>query len=183
MAQENSDMSTKFSTLNVNAAEFVPSFGSFSAAVVSSINNDSTPAAVASAAPMDTSSVPSTSGTPATTPNSEASVSSSINALNQAGDVPPAESPMQTSPVKTAAAAPVENINIADKIAANNGNISIRTYLYEDRRLVVSFESMKNSHACVMELKTEWVKPYGKFTQNIGASTIVDMRIFELADK
>lgn len=125
MAQENSDMSTKFSTLNVNAAEFVPSFGSFSAAVVSSINNDnSAPAAATIAAPMDTTSVPaSTSGTPATTPNSDASASGSLNALSQAaaGEVAPAESPMQTSPVKVAA--PVENINTADKIAANNGNI------------------------------------------------------------
>ena len=122
MAQDNSEMSTKFSTLNVNAAEFVPSFSSFSAAASTALNtSDNTPAATV--APMDTTSVPaSTSGTPATTPNSEASGSGSTNALNQ-GDVPPADSPMQTSPIKTAAAAaPVENINTADKIAANNGN-------------------------------------------------------------
>ncbi|XP_065357819.1 eukaryotic peptide chain release factor GTP-binding subunit ERF3A isoform X3 [Calliphora vicina] len=72
---------------------------------------------------METASVPaSASGTPATTPNSEASGSGSTNALNQA-EVPPADSPMQTSPIKTAAAAaPIENINTADKIAVNNGN-------------------------------------------------------------
>ncbi|KAI8118565.1 eukaryotic peptide chain release factor GTP-binding subunit ERF3A isoform X1 [Lucilia cuprina] len=123
MAQDNAEMSTKFSTLNVNAAEFVPSFTSFSAAASTTpLSSDNTPAA-ATIAHMDTASVPaSASGTPATTPNSEASGSGSTNALNQA-DVPPAESPMQTSPIKTAAAAaPVENINTADKIAANNGN-------------------------------------------------------------
>lgn len=121
MAQDNAEMSTKFSTLNVNAAEFVPSFTSFSAAASTAINSDNTP--VAATAPMETASLPaSTSGTPATTPNSEASGSGSTNVLNQT-DIPPAESPMQTSPIKTAAcAAPVENINIADKIAANNGN-------------------------------------------------------------
>lgn len=130
MAQDNAEMSTKFSTLNVNAAEFVPSFTSFSAAASTALSteNTTTPAAAAATTPiaaMDTASVPaSTSGTPATTPNSEASGSGSINALNQnAADVPPADSPMQTSPIKTAAAAaPVENINTADKIAANNGN-------------------------------------------------------------
>lgn len=128
MAQENSDMSTKFSTLNVNAAEFVPSFGSFSAAASNALNNDNAgtpPTVTASVAPMDTTSVPaSASGTPATTPNSDASVSGSLNALNQAGDVPPAESPMQTSPIKTVdaiIAAPVENILSEDKIAINNG--------------------------------------------------------------
>ncbi|XP_075153048.1 eukaryotic translation release factor 3 [Haematobia irritans] len=134
MAQENSDMSTKFSTLNVNAAEFVPSFGSFSAAVVSSINNDS-PVAAPIIAPMDTTSVPaSVSGTPATTPNSDASASGSMNALNQAGDVPPAESPMQTSPVKTAA--PVENINTADKIAANNESDPADSWDVEDEPVI-----------------------------------------------
>ncbi|XP_013112684.1 eukaryotic peptide chain release factor GTP-binding subunit ERF3A [Stomoxys calcitrans] len=144
MAQENSDMSTKFSTLNVNAAEFVPSFGSFSAAVVSSINSDSpavaaTAAAATTIAPMDTTSVPaSASGTPATTPNSDASVSGSINALNQAGDVPPAESPMQTSPVKTAA--PVENINTADKIAANNENDPADSWDVEDEPVITPDE-------------------------------------------
>ncbi|XP_065357816.1 eukaryotic peptide chain release factor GTP-binding subunit ERF3A isoform X1 [Calliphora vicina] len=121
MAQDNAEMSTKFSTLNVNAAEFVPSFTSFSAAASTAISTDNTPAATI--APMETASVPaSASGTPATTPNSEASGSGSTNALNQA-EVPPADSPMQTSPIKTAAAAaPIENINTADKIAVNNGN-------------------------------------------------------------
>lgn len=121
MAQDNAEMSTKFSTLNVNAAEFVPSFvPSFSAAASTAISTDNTPAATI--APMDTASMPaSASGTPATTPNSEASGSGSTNALNLA-EVPPADSPMQTSPIKTAAAAaPVENINTADKVAANNG--------------------------------------------------------------
>lgn len=120
MAQDNAEMSTKFSTLNVNAAEFVPSFTSFSAAASTAINTDNTPAATI--APMDTASVPaSASGTPATTPNSEASGSGSTNALNLA-DVPPVDSPMQTSPIKTAAAAaPVEDINSADKIAVNIG--------------------------------------------------------------
>lgn len=130
MAQDNAEMSTKFSTLNVNAAEFVPSFTSFSAAASTALSTDNTPAVTI--APMDTASVPaSTSGTPATTPNSEASGSGSTNALSQA-DVPPAESPMQTSPIKTAAAAaPVENINTADKIATNNGNGKyIPTILY-----------------------------------------------------
>ncbi|XP_065357817.1 eukaryotic peptide chain release factor GTP-binding subunit ERF3A isoform X2 [Calliphora vicina] len=119
MAQDNAEMSTKFSTLNVNAAEFVPSFTSFSAAASTAISTDNTPAATI--APMETASVPaSASGTPATTPNSEASGSGSTNALNQA-EVPPADSPMQTSPIKTAAAAaPIENINTADKIAVNN---------------------------------------------------------------
>ncbi|XP_037811895.1 eukaryotic peptide chain release factor GTP-binding subunit ERF3A isoform X2 [Lucilia sericata] len=133
MAQDNAEMSTKFSTLNVNAAEFVPSFTSFSAAASTTpLSSDNTPAA-ATIAHMDTASVPaSASGTPATTPNSEASGSGSTNALNQA-DVPPAESPMQTSPIKTAAAAaPVENINTADKIAANNENDPADSWDVED---------------------------------------------------
>lgn len=117
MAQDSSEMSTKFSTLNVNAAEFVPSFGSFSSAAASAITTE-TNSPSATIAPMETSVPPSNSGTPASTPNSEASGSGSTNALNQ---IPPSESPMQTSPIKTAAVAPVENINTADKIAVNNG--------------------------------------------------------------
>lgn len=141
-------MSTKFSTLNVNAVEFVPSFG-YSGAAASPVP----PSGVAAAAappppnnppsiPMDTSSsVPnSASVTPATTPESAGSVGSgsggSTNAINSAAIAtgiaaitqPPqssTESPTQTSPVQTPSTgiAPVEDINIADKIAANNGKL------------------------------------------------------------
>ncbi|KAM7353917.1 eukaryotic translation release factor 3 isoform 2-T2 [Cochliomyia hominivorax] len=135
MAQDNAEMSTKFSTLNVNAAEFVPSFTSFSAAASTVLSTENTTPAATPIASMDTASVPaSTSGTPATTPNSEASGSGSIHALNQNNaDIPPADSPMQTSPIKTAAAAaPVENINTADKIAANNENDPADSWDVED---------------------------------------------------
>lgn len=101
-AQENTEVTTKFSTLNVNAVEFVPSFNYSSvasaAAVVAAAAQEAvdpppTPALQQQQPqPVDntslhgrgTSSVPvSESATPATTPDSTGSVGS-INALNAA---------------------------------------------------------------------------------------------------
>ncbi|XP_054742166.1 eukaryotic peptide chain release factor GTP-binding subunit ERF3A [Anastrepha obliqua] len=149
MAQENTEMATKFSTLNVNAVEFVPSYGyssvAASAAAVAAASV-TTAAPTPNVAPMDASSLPeSGSATPATTPDSAGS-GGSTNALNAtaaaaalqavppgAATETPSDSPMQTSPVTTpSAAAPMENINTADKIAANNENDPADSWDVED---------------------------------------------------
>ncbi|KAH8391851.1 hypothetical protein KR215_005716 [Drosophila sulfurigaster] len=156
-AQENTEITTKFSKLNVNAVEFVPSFNYSSAASAAAVaaaaaavvvnapppssQQQSTPvdnAAVATATEAGTGSVPvSGSATPATTPDSTGSVGST-NALNAAasagvaaaapssGAASNSASPAQGSPVTTpstataAALPPIENINAADKVTANN---------------------------------------------------------------
>lgn len=136
-------MATKFSTLNVNAVEFVPSYGyssvaaSAAAAAAAAVTTAGTTPNVV---PMEASSLPASgSATPATTPDSAGS-GGSTNALNATAAVAtlqavppgttgetPADSPMQTSPVTTPlGAAPIENINTADKIAANNGKVLYR---------------------------------------------------------
>ncbi|XP_033249864.1 eukaryotic peptide chain release factor GTP-binding subunit ERF3A isoform X1 [Drosophila miranda] len=142
-AQENSDLSTKFSTLNVNAVEFVPSFSyggpASTAAVVSAQAEGEAPP------PADTQPPGAGSGsgsaTPATTPDSTGS-GGSTNALVAAGAAAtasaagPAEaqagsssaaasnsaSPAPGSPAttpSTAAAGPIENLSATDKIANN----------------------------------------------------------------
>ncbi|BFF96361.1 eukaryotic peptide chain release factor GTP-binding subunit ERF3A [Drosophila madeirensis] len=142
-AQENSDVSTKFSTLNVNAVEFVPSFSyggpASTAAVVSAQAEGEAPP------PADTQPPGAGSGsgsaTPATTPDSTGS-GGSTNALVSTGAAAasvaagPAEtqagsssaaasnsaSPAPGSPAttpSTAAAGPIEIISASDKIANN----------------------------------------------------------------
>ncbi|KAH8338695.1 hypothetical protein KR074_003489 [Drosophila pseudoananassae] len=142
-AQENTEISTKFSTLNVNAVEFVPSFSySVAAAAATQPETPPPPASVVGGAtdpgPGATASASASgSATPATTPDSTGS-GGSTNALAAAGTgaaaVAPAAptatvstsnsaSPLQgspaTTPSKTAATAPVENINSSDKTANN----------------------------------------------------------------
>ncbi|XP_017099828.1 eukaryotic peptide chain release factor GTP-binding subunit ERF3A isoform X1 [Drosophila bipectinata] len=142
-AQENTEITTKFSTLNVNAVEFVPSFSySVAAAAATQPETPPPPASVVGGAtdpgPGATASASASgSATPATTPDSTGS-GGSTNALAAAGTgaaaVAPAAptatvstsnsaSPLQgspaTTPSKTAAAAPVENINSSDKTANN----------------------------------------------------------------
>ncbi|KAH8241448.1 hypothetical protein KR026_003947 [Drosophila bipectinata] len=142
-AQENTEITTKFSTLNVNAVEFVPSFSySVAAAAATQPETPPPPASVVGGAtdpgPGATASASASgSATPATTPDSTGS-GGSTNALAAAGTgaaaVAPAAptatvstsnsaSPLQgspaTTPSKTAAAAPVENINSTDKTANN----------------------------------------------------------------
>ncbi|XP_067623994.1 eukaryotic peptide chain release factor GTP-binding subunit ERF3A isoform X1 [Eurosta solidaginis] len=143
MAQENTEMSTKFSTLNVNAVEFVPSFGYSSvaasavaavAAVANTAGTTSTTAAPNAVVPMDASSLPASgSATPATTPDSAESAGST-NALNATtaaaalqavppgtGNGTPADSPMQTSPVTTPlGAALIDNIDMPEKNSDND---------------------------------------------------------------
>lgn len=152
-AQDNTEVSTKFSTLNVNAVEFVPSFNYSSAASAAAVAAAAAQAVVNAplssqqqsqqATPVDNTVAPGTgsvpvsgSATPATTPDSTGSAGST-NALNAAGggggggtEAPSSAaasnsaSPAQGSPVttpSTAVAAPIENINAADKITANNG--------------------------------------------------------------
>lgn len=152
MAQENSDVTTKFSTLNVNAVEFVPSFG-YSSAAASAINLNAATLNTATTIPMSDPS--SAIVTPATTPDSAAcSVGSGSGVdLNAFNSTPTAittivnqqtnfsESPMQTSPVQTPSGmAPVENINIADKISINNENDPVDSWDVEDDPVITPDE-------------------------------------------
>ncbi|KAH8413540.1 hypothetical protein KR009_012233 [Drosophila setifemur] len=85
-AQENPDISTKFSTLNVNAVEFVPSF-SYSVAAATAVETPPPPApAVVGGGTTDPGPGASGSGsaTPATTPDSTGS-GGSTNALPSVG--------------------------------------------------------------------------------------------------
>lgn len=155
-AQENTEISTKFSTLNVNAVEFVPSFNYSSAASAAAVaaaaaqappttqqQQQTTP--VDNAVAPGTGSVPASgSATPATTPDSTGSAGST-NALNAGGGgagtgtaapssaaASNSASPAQGSPVttpSTAAAAPIEHINEVDKITANNGKYKKLMYI------------------------------------------------------
>ncbi|XP_037957994.1 eukaryotic peptide chain release factor GTP-binding subunit ERF3A isoform X2 [Teleopsis dalmanni] len=146
MAQDNADISTKFSTLNVNAVEFVPSFG-YSSAAASALNASNTVAASAplNSIQMDTGTTVesgSASATPATTPDSTGS-GGSTNALNAATTktMQPADSPMQTSPVTTPSiSAPIENINIADKVAVSNENDPADSWDTEDDPVITPEE-------------------------------------------
>ncbi|EDW04214.1 GH10109 [Drosophila grimshawi] len=155
-AQENTEVTTKFSTLNVNAVEFVPSF-SYNSSSSSSNNTSSSAAAAAvavSAAATQAAGLPSlppsASGTPATTPDSTGSAASTTN--NAAGVVVAAAtaapssaaasnstSPALGSPVNTpltAAAVPIENIIAADKISANNETDPADSWDVEDDAII-----------------------------------------------
>lgn len=149
-AQENTEITTKFSTLNVNAVEFVPSFNYSSAvaAAAAAVVTTAPPTSQQQQPPVDNIVAPGTgsgsgsvpvsgSATPATTPDSTGSAGST-NALNAAGGgggvtgtgapssaaASNSASPAQGSPVTTpstaAAAVPIENINAADKITTAN---------------------------------------------------------------
>lgn len=101
-AQDNTEVSTKFSTLNVNAVEFVPSFNYSSAASAAAVAAAAAQAVVNAppssqqqqtqqATPVENTVAPGTgsvpvsgSATPATTPDSNGSAGST-NALNAAG--------------------------------------------------------------------------------------------------
>ncbi|XP_064537267.1 eukaryotic peptide chain release factor GTP-binding subunit ERF3A isoform X1 [Drosophila montana] len=164
-AQENTEVSTKFSTLNVNAVEFVPSFNYSSAASAAAV------AAAAAQAPPSTEqqepatpvdnavepgagSVPASgSATPATTPDSTGSAGST-NALNAGGGTVTetgttaapssaaasnSASPAPGSPVTTpspATAAPIEQLNAADKITANNETDPADSWDVEDDAII-----------------------------------------------
>ncbi|XP_017012105.2 eukaryotic peptide chain release factor GTP-binding subunit ERF3A isoform X1 [Drosophila takahashii] len=134
-AQENTEISTKFSTLNVNAVEFVPSFGYNN--VVAAAEEAIVEAVAAAADPGPASG----SATPATTPDSVGSGGSTAGAAppppqaaTAAGAQPPAAptsssnsaSPAPGSPATTPSAAaaaaaptPIEGLNPPDKIANN----------------------------------------------------------------
>lgn len=152
MAQENSEVATKFSTLNVNAVEFVPSFG-YSSAAASAINLNT--GTLNNVPTMPISDPSSAIVTPATTPDSAAcSVGSGsgsgadlTNAFNNTSTAITTtntnftESPMQTSPAQTPVVmAPVENINIADKIAINNENDPVDSWDAEDDPVITPDE-------------------------------------------
>ncbi|KAH8246391.1 hypothetical protein KR038_009591 [Drosophila bunnanda] len=126
-AQENTEISTKFSTLNVNAVEFVPSFSYSVAAAAATVAEADAPPPPPPVATDPASG--SGSATPATTPDSTGS-GGSTNALPAAAAAaaaapPPAPaaaaaaavtssnsaSPAPGSPAATAAATPVENLN------------------------------------------------------------------------
>ncbi|KAH8362592.1 hypothetical protein KR200_008446 [Drosophila serrata] len=129
-AQENTEISTKFSTLNVNAVEFVPSFSYSVAAAAATVAEADAPPPPPPVATDPASG--SGSATPATTPDSTGS-GGSTNALPAAAAAaapPPAPaaaaaavtssnsaSPAPGSPAATAAATPVESLN------ANNVHI------------------------------------------------------------
>ncbi|EDW76509.2 uncharacterized protein Dwil_GK15498 [Drosophila willistoni] len=101
-AQENTEVTTKFSTLNVNAVEFVPSFNYSSAvttpataAAAAAVQADdeapppTPPSAATAAAPEEQTTTNTTaasgSATPASTPDSTGSGGSATNALPAAG--------------------------------------------------------------------------------------------------
>ncbi|XP_020809116.1 eukaryotic peptide chain release factor GTP-binding subunit ERF3A [Drosophila serrata] len=123
-AQENTEISTKFSTLNVNAVEFVPSFSYSVAAAAATVAEADAPPPPPPVATDPASG--SGSATPATTPDSTGS-GGSTNALPAAAAAaapPPAPaaaaaavtssnsaSPAPGSPAATAAATPVESLN------------------------------------------------------------------------
>ncbi|XP_017065483.2 LOW QUALITY PROTEIN: eukaryotic peptide chain release factor GTP-binding subunit ERF3A [Drosophila eugracilis] len=138
-AQENTEISTKFSTLNVNAVEFVPSF-SYNSVVAAA---EEAAAVVVAAVAQEADPGPASgSATPATTPDSVGSGGSTAGAApppaaSQAATAagapaPPASSsnsasPAPGSPATTPSAAaaaaaaptPIEGLNPPDKIANN----------------------------------------------------------------
>ncbi|XP_030565072.1 eukaryotic peptide chain release factor GTP-binding subunit ERF3A isoform X1 [Drosophila novamexicana] len=167
-AQENTEVTTKFSTLNVNAVEFVPSFNYSSAASAAAVAAAAAQAPPSTeqpeqATPVDnavapgTGSVPASgSATPATTPDSTGSAGST-NALNAGGGGTGAAtgtvttaapssaaasnsaSPAPGSPVTTpspATAAPIEQLNAADKITANNETDPADSWDVEDDAII-----------------------------------------------
>ncbi|EDW71261.1 eukaryotic peptide chain release factor GTP-binding subunit ERF3A isoform X1 [Drosophila virilis] len=176
-AQENTEVTTKFSTLNVNAVEFVPSFNYSSAASAAAVAAAAAQAPPSTeqpeqATPVDnavapgTGSVPASgSATPATTPDSTGSAGST-NALNAGGGggggggtgaatgvgtgtgttaapssaaASNSASPAPGSPVTTpspATAAPIEQLNAADKITANNETDPADSWDVEDDAII-----------------------------------------------
>ncbi|KAH8353367.1 hypothetical protein KR084_010476 [Drosophila pseudotakahashii] len=138
-AQENTEISTKFSTLNVNAVEFVPSFGYSN--VVAAAEEVIVAAKEAVAAAAADPGPASGSATPATTPSVGSGGSTAgaapppPQAATAAGAQPPAPptsssnsaSPAPGSPATTPSAAaaaaaaptPIEGLNPPDKIANN----------------------------------------------------------------
>ncbi|EDX04810.1 eukaryotic peptide chain release factor GTP-binding subunit ERF3A isoform X1 [Drosophila simulans] len=140
-AQENTEISTKFSTLNVNAVEFVPSF-SYNSVV--NVAEEAAAVVVAAAAAEETADPGPASGsaTPATTPDSVGSGGSTAGAApppstaQGAGAAAPSAqpptsssnsaSPAPGSPATTpsagaasAAPTPIDGLNPSDKIANN----------------------------------------------------------------
>ncbi|XP_052850991.1 eukaryotic peptide chain release factor GTP-binding subunit ERF3A isoform X1 [Drosophila gunungcola] len=141
-AQENTEISTKFSTLNVNAVEFVPSFSYNSvAAAAAAVVVAAEEAEAQAPTPPPTATDPgpgpaSGSATPATTPDSTGSGGSTAGAAPPppqaaaGADAPPTSSsnsasPAPGSPATTPSAAtaaaptPIEGLNPSDKIANN----------------------------------------------------------------
>ncbi|XP_017115648.1 eukaryotic peptide chain release factor GTP-binding subunit ERF3A isoform X1 [Drosophila elegans] len=139
-AQENTEISTKFSTLNVNAVEFVPSFSYNSvAAAAAAVAVAAEEAEAQAPTPPPTATDPgpaSGSATPATTPDSTGSGGSTAGAAPPppqaaaGADAPPTSSsnsasPAPGSPATTPSAAaaaaptPIEGLNPSDKIANN----------------------------------------------------------------
>ncbi|XP_043658522.1 eukaryotic peptide chain release factor GTP-binding subunit ERF3A isoform X1 [Drosophila teissieri] len=141
-AQENTEISTKFSTLNVNAVEFVPSF-SYNSVV--NVAEEAAAVVVAAVAAEETADPGPASGsaTPATTPDSVGSGGSTAGAApppptaQGAGAAAPSAqpptsssnsaSPAPGSPATTpsagaAAPTPVDGINPSDKIANNEAD-------------------------------------------------------------
>ncbi|XP_039498119.1 eukaryotic peptide chain release factor GTP-binding subunit ERF3A [Drosophila santomea] len=140
-AQENTEISTKFSTLNVNAVEFVPSF-SYNSVV--NVAEEAAAVVVASVAAEETADPGPASGsaTPATTPDSVGSGGSTAGAApppaqgagaaaaptaqpptsssNSASPAPgsPANTP-STGAAAAAAPTPIDGLNPSDKIANN----------------------------------------------------------------
>ncbi|XP_068150386.1 eukaryotic peptide chain release factor GTP-binding subunit ERF3A isoform X1 [Drosophila tropicalis] len=144
-AQENTDISTKFSTLNVNAVEFVPSFN-YSSAVTTpaaaAVQADdeapppTPPTAAAAAAPEEQTTTNTTaasgSATPASTPDSTGSAGSATNALQAAGgggggvaesaSASASESPAQPGSPMAAAAAATPSLTTAPIIESINSS-------------------------------------------------------------
>ncbi|XP_016987857.1 eukaryotic peptide chain release factor GTP-binding subunit ERF3A isoform X1 [Drosophila rhopaloa] len=140
-AQENTEISTKFSTLNVNAVEFVPSFSynsvaAAAAAVVVAAEEADAQAPTPPPTATDPGPVPASgSATPATTPDSTGSGGSTAGAApppqttagagapptSSSNSASPAPGSPATTPSAAAAAAPtpVEGLNPSDKIANN----------------------------------------------------------------
>nr|AAC24943.1 elongation factor 1 alpha-like factor [Drosophila melanogaster] len=140
-AQENTEISTKFSTLNVNAVEFVPSF-SYNSVV--NVAEEAAAVVVAAAAAEETADPGPASGsaTPATTPDSVGSGGSTAGAApppptaqgagaaapsaqpptSSSNSASPAPGSPATTPSAGAAAAdptPIDGLNPSDKIANN----------------------------------------------------------------
>ncbi|XP_036668715.2 eukaryotic peptide chain release factor GTP-binding subunit ERF3A isoform X1 [Drosophila suzukii] len=138
-AQENTEISTKFSTLNVNAVEFVPSF-SYNNVVAAAEEAVAIVAAEEAAAAAADPGPASGSATPATTPDSVGSGGSTAGAAppppstaqaaTAAGAPPPTSSSNSASPAPgspattpsgaaSAAPTPIEGLNPSDKVANN----------------------------------------------------------------
>lgn len=112
MSQENSsDLSTKFSTLNVNAMEFVPSFASATPAPAAA------PVAASDAVPSPATESPIPTPIPVETPTE---------------DLSPTKSDSEAKPVT---ATPLENVQ--DKSPENPGiELTCETYSFESKAMI-----------------------------------------------